>query len=148
MKWSYLRIIKPAFPPAPRTRSGRSVLGMWAGSCALRWSTTRSSKVNLPHAIDFRAICGAKLVTLRSKFEATNPTNSTFWSGGRTCNTRPDPRENNALGRGHVLSMFGEHVSLIVIEVGQRLNQAPASPPLNPTLSPPSRDVRTFRPRI
>ena len=29
-----------------------------------RWSTTLSSKVNLPHAINFRASCGADLVTL------------------------------------------------------------------------------------
>ena len=29
-----------------------------------RWSTTLSSKVNLPHAINFRALCGANLVTL------------------------------------------------------------------------------------
>jgi len=28
-----------------------------------RWSTTPSSKVNLPHAINFRALCGANLVT-------------------------------------------------------------------------------------
>jgi len=28
-----------------------------------RWSTTLSSKVNLPHAINFRAFCSAKLVT-------------------------------------------------------------------------------------
>ena len=27
-----------------------------------RWSTTRSSKVNLPHAINFRTLCGANLV--------------------------------------------------------------------------------------
>ena len=33
-----------------------------------RWSTTLSSKVNLPHAINFRALCGANLVTSRSKF--------------------------------------------------------------------------------
>jgi len=29
---------------------------------ASRWSTTLSSKVNLPHAINFRAKCGANLV--------------------------------------------------------------------------------------
>ena len=28
-----------------------------------RWSTTLSSKVNLPHAIKFTALCGAHLVT-------------------------------------------------------------------------------------
>ena len=28
-----------------------------------RWSTTLSSKVNLPHVINFRALCGANLVT-------------------------------------------------------------------------------------
>ena len=33
-----------------------------------RWSTALSSKVNVHHAIDFRVLCGANLVTLRSKF--------------------------------------------------------------------------------
>ena len=33
-----------------------------------RWSTALSSKVNLPHAINFRALIGASLVTLPSKF--------------------------------------------------------------------------------
>ena len=33
-----------------------------------RWGTTLSPKVNLHHAINFRALCGAKLVTLQSKF--------------------------------------------------------------------------------
>jgi len=32
-----------------------------------RWSTTVSSKVNLYHAINFRALCGANLVTLPRK---------------------------------------------------------------------------------
>ena len=36
-----------------------------------RWSTTLSSKVNLPHAIHFRALCVANLVTFRSKFRPT-----------------------------------------------------------------------------
>ena len=35
-----------------------------------RWSTTLSSKVNLPRAIHFRALRGAHLVTLRSNFRA------------------------------------------------------------------------------
>ena len=30
---------------------------------ATRWSTTLSSKVNLSHAINFRSLCGANLVT-------------------------------------------------------------------------------------
>ena len=33
-----------------------------------RWTTTISSKVNLPHAINFRVLCGAKLVTLPLEF--------------------------------------------------------------------------------
>ena len=37
----------PALPPRP----------------AARWSTTLSSKVNLPHVINFGAFCGANLVT-------------------------------------------------------------------------------------
>ena len=32
-----------------------------------QWSTTRSSKVDLPYTINLRASCSAKLVTLRSK---------------------------------------------------------------------------------
>ena len=38
------------------------------GGDSTRWSTTLSSKVNLPHAINFRALCGAYLVTRPSKF--------------------------------------------------------------------------------
>jgi len=34
---------------------------------ATRWTTTLSSKVNLPHEIDVRALCGANLVTYPSK---------------------------------------------------------------------------------
>ena len=37
---------------------------------ATRWSTSRSSKVNLPHAINFRALCGTNLVTYRSSLRA------------------------------------------------------------------------------
>jgi len=35
-----------------------------------RWTTTLSSQVNLPHAINFRASCGANLVTSSSQFRA------------------------------------------------------------------------------
>ena len=42
-----------------------------------RWNTALSSKDNLPHPINFRALCGANLVTLRSKIEATKPSKST-----------------------------------------------------------------------
>jgi len=40
---------------------------------AARWSSTLSSKVKLPHAMNFRALCGATLVTLRSTFRANKP---------------------------------------------------------------------------
>jgi hypothetical protein len=33
------------------------------GRHTIRWSTHLSSKVNLPYAIDFKASCGAYLVT-------------------------------------------------------------------------------------
>ena len=33
-----------------------------------RWTTTLSAKVNLPHGINFRALCGANLVTSSLKF--------------------------------------------------------------------------------
>ena len=38
---------------------------------ATQWTNTLSSKANLPHAINFRALCSANLVTLRSKVEQT-----------------------------------------------------------------------------
>ena len=38
------------------------------GDAPTRRSTTHSSKDNVPHAINFRALCDANLVTLRSKF--------------------------------------------------------------------------------
>ena len=44
-----------------------------------RWTTTLSPKVNLSHAINFRALQGAKLVKQPSKFEATKPSKSTVW---------------------------------------------------------------------
>jgi len=37
-----------------------------------RWTTSLSSKLNLPHAINFRAVCGAHVVTLRSKMKQRN----------------------------------------------------------------------------
>ena len=33
-----------------------------------RWSTALSSKVNLPHAVNFRAVCGASLTTYPPEF--------------------------------------------------------------------------------
>ena len=44
-----------------------------------QWSTTLSSKVNLPHVINFRAKYGANLVTEPSNFEVTKPSDSTEW---------------------------------------------------------------------
>ena len=41
---------------------------------ATRWSTTLPSKVNLPHAIDFRALCG----TVTSKLTRKSMVNETF----------------------------------------------------------------------
>ena len=37
----------------------------WTGLApwATRWSTTRSSEINLPQIINFRALCSANLVT-------------------------------------------------------------------------------------
>ena len=37
------------------------VMIRWTGLA--RWSTTLSSKVNSPHAINFGALCGANMVT-------------------------------------------------------------------------------------
>jgi hypothetical protein len=53
------------------------------GSAAIRWSTTLSPKVNLPHAINLRALCGANLVTLRSNIEPRKPANSAVWYAPR-----------------------------------------------------------------
>ena len=37
---------------------------------ATRWSTPVSSKVNLPHPINFRALCGANFVTYRATLKS------------------------------------------------------------------------------
>ena len=39
---------------------------------ATRWTTNLSSKVNLHHAIDFRALCGANLVTCPATWGVEN----------------------------------------------------------------------------
>ena len=44
-----------------------------------RWSTTLSSKVNLPHVIDFRALCVANLVTYPQSSGGTKSPYSTEW---------------------------------------------------------------------
>jgi len=52
-----------------RHRSGASQPQEWCGGLKFtRWSTTLSSKVNFPHAINFRAFCDAHFVTLWSNF--------------------------------------------------------------------------------
>ena len=40
---------------------------------ATRWNSKLASEVNLPHAINFRALCGANLVTLLTKFGGNEP---------------------------------------------------------------------------
>jgi len=50
---------------------------------ATRWSTPVSSKVNLPHAIDFRALCGANFVTYHSKVATLESAYSAEWN--RSC---------------------------------------------------------------
>jgi hypothetical protein len=42
----------------------------WRGRRSTQWSTTLSSEVDVPHAIGLRAVRGANLVALRSKFRA------------------------------------------------------------------------------
>ena len=63
-----------------RQRKGRGTTGyepfrtwkqphwLTAHSHTTRWSTARSSRVNLPLAMNFRVLCGANLVTQPSKF--------------------------------------------------------------------------------
>ena len=56
-----------------------------------RWSTTLSSKVNLFHTIDFRAVCGVHLVPHPSKFGG----NETFGPHrvARRTNSRGESKE-------------------------------------------------------
>jgi len=76
-----------------------SASGISCGICYLsldiastRYSTTLpQSKVNLPHAIDFRALCSAKLVTLRSKY-LRNETGVLHRVERKTHNTTPRQR--------------------------------------------------------
>ena len=64
-----------------------------------RWSSTLSTKVNLPHAIGFRALCGANLVMLRSNSGHFCHTNlfQNYHINGRSSRTleivRPDDRK-------------------------------------------------------
>jgi len=44
-----------------------------ADQLSKRWSTTLSSKVNLPHAINFGALCDANLVTYPADFREVKP---------------------------------------------------------------------------
>ena len=75
---SYLRLIdKMGTNGSTRFCAGR--LSSAAGTRPTRWPTTRPSKVNLPHAIIFRALRGANLVTLRSKSGTRCSTR--FWAG-------------------------------------------------------------------
>ena len=50
-----------------RTFERKTLVPEWVWG-PTRWSTRVSSKVNLHHAFDFRALCGANLVTLRSRY--------------------------------------------------------------------------------
>ena len=50
------RHLRPRQPPRPRLRPPRLL------HLTTRWSTTLSAKVNLPHAINLRAMRGAHLV--------------------------------------------------------------------------------------
>ena len=60
------------YPDFVRVSASEHHQGKTPSSCGtrgktVRWSTTLSSEVHLPDAIDLRALCGANLVTLRSK---------------------------------------------------------------------------------
>ena len=52
-----------------QTFLGVPVWDAGGGSESTRWTVILPSKVNLPHIICFRALCGSNLVALRSKFE-------------------------------------------------------------------------------
>ena len=83
----FFRLRAPRTPTSPMLVVGEGSLGgLFSGGVtmanesyyttvllvlpATRWSSTISSKVDLPHAINFRALCGVNLITLRSKFRA------------------------------------------------------------------------------
>ena len=51
-----------------RIRTKDPYLNLNSGSLSTRWRTTHSFNVNLHHAINLRALCGANSVTLPSKF--------------------------------------------------------------------------------
>jgi len=51
-----------AWSPHSRLKEETNFNSLWMPR-SKRWSTTFSSKVNLPHAINFRALCGVNLVT-------------------------------------------------------------------------------------
>ena len=55
----------------------------FCSSPAKRWSTTRSSKVNLHHAITLRALCGANLVTYPPDFRKNETLTSSRSRGCR-----------------------------------------------------------------
>ena len=61
-----------------RSRNRRRPLPRGTLRGATRWSTTIPPKVNLPHAIDCRALSGANLVT---NFDSTEPAYSTVRGG-------------------------------------------------------------------
>ena len=44
-----------------------------------RWTTILSSEVNMPHEINFRTLCGASSVTLRSNFVPKKPSRSSSY---------------------------------------------------------------------
>ena len=56
--FSFLHTRREPHPPPPLQNLRR---------LTTRWSTTLSSKVNLPHAIDFRALCGTVTSKLTRK---------------------------------------------------------------------------------
>ena len=75
---------------SPAGGVSKAISGGDRSALSTRWSTTLSSKVNLPHAIDFRALCG----TVTSKLtRSTKASNSTVWQGamGATRSKPPTP---------------------------------------------------------
>ena len=92
-------------------------LSVFMRAASTWWSTARPSKVNLPQAINFRALCGAKLVTLRSKFRPieTRELHCVVTSGG------PIPLFRTANLYMHSIVLGG--VELCLLHFGRECDQ-------------------------
>ena len=111
-----LELVKALSRYSPHSGSRSNVTPRCSTRCSTRWSTTLPSKVSFPHAIDCRALCGAKLVTVPQNYWGTDPSYYTVWSlqiagtwltPDTGADTRSD-RRSNASFKGCVCGMLTE----------------------------------------